>query len=71
MAMLDELKETPTRRTSKRRANSLDEHSLDRAQRLTAMRNLDVPKGTRPSASFLSLTDNCIISNITNLGVLM
>ena len=69
--MLEELKETPTRRTSKRRANSLDEHSLDRAQRLTAMRNLDVPKGTRPSASFLSLTDDCIISNITNLGVLM
>ena len=71
VAMLEELKETPTRRTSKRRANSLDEHSLDRAQRLTAMRNLDVPKGTRPSASFLSLTDDCIISNITNLGVLM
>jgi len=44
VAMLEELKETPTRRTSKRRANSLDEHSLDRAQRLTAMRNLDVPK---------------------------
>ncbi|RLN31265.1 hypothetical protein C2845_PM05G00910 [Panicum miliaceum] len=45
VAMLDELKETPARRTSKRRANSLDEHSLDRAQRLAAMRNLDAPKG--------------------------
>jgi len=64
--MLEELKETPTRRTSKRGANS-----LDRAQRLAAMRNLDAPKGICPSASFLSLTDDCITSNITNLGVLM
>ncbi|CAN6251230.1 unnamed protein product [Urochloa humidicola] len=35
---------TPPNRTSKRRANSMDEHSLQRAQRMAAKRNLDTPK---------------------------
>ena len=59
----------PSRRSSARRAGSLDEHLLVRAQRLTAKRNLD-PQGTC-LGSFLCLSDNHIINNITNLGVFM
>ena len=71
-AVCDDLEEeTPTRRSSKRRANSLDEHSLARAQRLTAMRNLDAPKCTQHSASFLSMSDDHISSNISNLDVIL
>ena len=57
-----------SRRSSARRAGSLDEHSLVRAQRLTAKRNLD--QGTS-SDSFLCLSDNRSVKNITNLGVIL
>ena len=60
----------PSRRSSARRVGrSLDKHSLVRAQLLTAKCNLD-PQGTC-SGSFLCLSDNHTINNITNLGVFM
>ena len=60
----------PSRRSSARRVGrSLDKHSLVRAQLLTTKRNLD-PQGTC-SGSFLCLSDNHTINNITNLGVFM
>jgi len=58
----------PSRRSSARRAGSLDEHSLARAQQLIAKSNLD--QGTC-SGSFLCLSDNRIVKNITNLGVIL
>ena len=58
----------PSCHSSARRVGSLDEHSLARAQRLTAKRNLD--QGTC-SGSFFCLLDNHIIKNITNLGVIL
>ena len=66
---VSERAQEPSRRSSARRVGSLDEHSLVRAQRLTAKRNLD-PQGTC-SGSFSSLSDNHIINNVTNLGVFM
>ena len=58
----------PSRRSNVRRAGSLDEHSLARAQRLTTKHNLD--QGTC-SGSFLCISDNRIVKNITNLGVIL
>ncbi|KAF8697619.1 hypothetical protein HU200_035807 [Digitaria exilis] len=62
---------TPPNRTSKRRANSLDEHSLERAERMVAKRNLETLEGTQKNISFLSLSEDRISTNISNIGVLM
>jgi len=62
---------TPSRHSSKRRAGSLDEHSVERAERLVAERNLETPKGTKSLSSFLSLSDDHIAANVSKLGVLL
>ena len=46
----------------------MDEHSVDRTRRLTAIRDLEAPKGIN-SFSFLSLPDAQLVTNISNLGV--
>jgi hypothetical protein len=53
---------------SKRRENSVDENTSERAERLKERRNLDCP-GTSKHKSFLSLSDECISSKIDRLGV--
>jgi Xaa-Pro aminopeptidase len=42
---------TPSRKRSKRRAGSADEHSLDRVERMKATKNLDAPpkQGNNPT----------------------
>jgi hypothetical protein len=52
----------------KRRENSVDENTSERAERLKARRNLDCP-GTSKHKSFLFLSDECISSNIDRLRV--
>jgi hypothetical protein len=53
---------------SKRRENSVDENTSERAERLKAIKNLDCPS-TSKYKSFLSLSDECISSTIDRLGV--
>jgi hypothetical protein len=56
---------------SKRRENSVDENTSERAERLKAVKNLDCP-GTSKCKSFLSYSDSClssISSTIDRLGV--
>lgn len=62
---------TPSQHSSKRRAGWLDEHSVERAERLVAERNLETPKGTKSLSSFLSLSDDHIAANVSKLGVLL
>jgi hypothetical protein len=61
--------ETPGRR-SKRRAETMDESSLERAERIKTARNLDL-KGNSESAkrSFLQLSDGGVISNLDAVGI--
>jgi hypothetical protein len=58
---------TPVKR-SKRREGSVDEDSSTRAERLKAKRNLD-PPGMSTSKSFLSFSDDKIVTGITSLGI--
>jgi hypothetical protein len=53
---------------SKRRENSVDENTSERAERLKAIKNLDCPR-TSKYKSFLSFSDECISSTIDRLGV--
>lgn len=62
---------TPYQRSSKRGADSLDEHSMECVERLVAERNLETPKGTKPLSSLLSLSDDHIAANVSKLGVLL
>jgi hypothetical protein len=64
---LDTIVSTPVKR-SKRRENSVDEDSSTRAERLKAKRNLD-SQGMYASKSFLSFSDDKILSSITSLGI--
>jgi hypothetical protein len=57
---------TPVKR-SKRREGSIDEDSSTRAERLKAKRNLDSPGMS--TKSFLSFSDDKIVSSITSLGI--
>jgi hypothetical protein len=63
--------DTPSRK-SKRRAESLNEHSLERAKRIKAARNLDFTskKGTnsRHSSSFIHYSNEHVIDNLGGGG---
>lgn len=58
---------TPSKR-SKRREDSVNEDSLERAKRLTAIRNLD-STGNFPINSILSLSDDYVSDNCASLGI--
>jgi hypothetical protein len=64
--------ESPSRK-SKRRVQSSDEHSLDRAVRIKATRNLDFSKekGNIPKspASSIHYSDEQVVHNMSSLGV--
>jgi hypothetical protein len=64
--------DTPSRK-SKRRVNSGDEHSLDRAERIKAARNLDFApeKGNSSThqASFIHFSNECVIDNLNSVGI--
>ncbi|CAD6260963.1 unnamed protein product [Miscanthus lutarioriparius] len=62
--------QTPIR-GSKRREATADEDSLDRAERLVAMKNLEIPakNGKNFNNSVLSISDNAISSNLNNVGI--
>jgi hypothetical protein len=64
--------ESPSRK-SKMRAQSSDEHSLDRAARIKAVHNLDFSKekGNNPKslASFIHFSDEKVVGNLSALGV--
>jgi hypothetical protein len=55
-------------RRSKRREMTVNEHSLERAERIKAKKNLDAP-GTSLYNSFLSFSDSRIASNINTSGI--
>jgi hypothetical protein len=63
---------TPSRR-SKRRADTADEPSLERAERIKAARNLDFnpKKGTKTTshASFLQFSDEHVVDNLCTIGI--
>jgi hypothetical protein len=62
---------TPSRKRSKRRAGSADEHSMDRAERMKAAKNLDAPlkQGNNPTEqSFINFTSEQISHDLDNLG---
>jgi hypothetical protein len=62
---------TPSRKRSKRRAGSADEHSMDRAERMKAAKNLDAPlkQGNNPTEqSFINFTSEQISHDLENLG---
>jgi hypothetical protein len=67
LAGIDIFTATPVKR-SKRRENSVDEDSGTRAERLKAKKNLDSP-GMSTSKSFLSFSNDKIVSSITSLGI--
>jgi len=58
-------------RRSKRREATADEDSLDKAERLAAMKNLEIPakNGKNFNNSVLSISDNAISSNLNNVGI--
>ena len=67
---------TPLRRSNRHSLNvdgssSTDEHSLAKAMRLQASRNLDPMTGTSSAQSFLSLSDNHISTSLNKVGVSM
>lgn len=65
---------TPTRR-SKRRAASTEESSVERAEKIKAVRNLDANpcEGNTASSngSFLQFTDKLIVDNMSSVGILL
>jgi hypothetical protein len=66
--------ETPLRK-SKRRSESVDEHSLDRAERIKAARNLDftAEKGnnSKPLVSFVHFSNENVIDNLQSVGIVL
>jgi hypothetical protein len=64
--------DTPSRK-SKRRADSVDEHSLERAERMKAACNLDLSAGkgtkTRPNSSFIHFSNEHVVDNIRGVGI--
>jgi hypothetical protein len=60
---------TPLRRSKKRKL-TVDEHSLERAERIKAKKNLDEPSMSC-CKSFLTFTDSHIALNISELGISM
>ena len=67
---------TPLRRSNRHSLNvdgssSTDEHSLAKAMRLQASRNLDPMTGTSSAQSSLSLSDNHISTSLNKVGVSM
>jgi hypothetical protein len=68
--MLPEMQQSPMTplRRSKRRVQSIDEHSLERAERVKAKKNLE-ELGMSCSKSVLTFTDSQIPSNISELGI--
>jgi hypothetical protein len=65
--MFQDMDASPVKR-SKRREGSMDENSSTRVERLKAKRNLYSP-GMSTAKSFLSFSDDKIVSSITSLGV--
>jgi hypothetical protein len=62
---------TSSPKRSKRRAGSADEHSLVRAERIKAAKNLDAPPkqgNTHTEMSFINFTTERISNNLENLG---
>jgi hypothetical protein len=62
---------TPSRK-SKRRAASADEHSLERAEKIKAAKNLDAPlkQGNQTAEiTFLNLSTEYVSHNLANLGM--
>jgi hypothetical protein len=63
---------TPSRK-SKRRAQTMDEHSLDRAERIKAARNLDsnTVKGNnnKTKSSLIHLSNECVTKNLQSIGI--
>jgi len=61
---------TPTR-SSKRSAATADVDSVEKASKLKAKKNLDVPqnKGNDNLISFTSLDESVVLSNISNVGI--
>jgi hypothetical protein len=53
---------------SKRRENVVDEDSTTRAERIKAKKNLD-DTGTSTNKSFLSFSNERLVSSITSLGI--
>ena len=51
--------------------NTNNEHFVERTERLVAERNLETPKGTKSHSSFLSLSDDHIVANVSKLGVML
>lgn len=58
---------TPSRR-SKRREETVDEHSLERAERIKARSNLEISVN-HDGTSFLTFSDSQIAANISKIGV--
>jgi hypothetical protein len=58
---------TPSKR-SKRCEDSVNEESLERAKRLTIIRNLD-STGNFPINSILTLSDDYVFDNCSSLGI--
>ena len=61
---------TPTR-SSNRSAATTDVDSVEKASKLKANKNLDVPqnKGNDNLISFTSLDESTVLSNISNVGI--
>jgi hypothetical protein len=64
--------ETPSHK-SKRRANTGDEHSLDRAERIKAARNLDFTKEkgniSTSQTSFVHFANEYVVDNLLAVGI--
>jgi hypothetical protein len=64
--------DTPSRK-SKRRAKSVDKHSLERAERMKASRNLDLDSGngtnSKPNLSFIHYSKEHVIDNLSGVGI--
>jgi hypothetical protein len=58
---------------SKRRASTGDEHSLGRAERIKAARNLDFTKekdnNSSPHTSFIHFSNECVVDNLKIVGI--
>jgi hypothetical protein len=63
---------TPSRK-SKKRADSVEEHSLDWAERIKAARNLnftsDKGNNSMSQASFIHFSNECVIDNLEVVGI--